>query len=211
MDEGWTRWVFDKYRIPFTTITAKDLPAGELERGSTRSSSRTSALRRRGRSRRAGRPERGGGAADVFAALDAFANDGGTMLAFNSSVERAIDALKLPVKNVLAGVRQHRFLRAGLDPRASSQRDTRSRAASRRRCRRSGSRTGRRSRSPIHAGDGRGELSGDRQPAAVRLAARRREARRKGRAGRREARARATSCSSASARSTAARRWRRTR
>src|SRR4029453_7095249 len=30
MDEGWTRWVFDKYRVPFTTITEKDVAAGAL-------------------------------------------------------------------------------------------------------------------------------------------------------------------------------------
>src|SRR5262249_51918421 len=30
MDDGWTRWVFDKYRVPFTTITEKDVAAGGL-------------------------------------------------------------------------------------------------------------------------------------------------------------------------------------
>ena len=29
-DEGWTRWVFDQYRIPFTTITDRDVRAGTL-------------------------------------------------------------------------------------------------------------------------------------------------------------------------------------
>jgi hypothetical protein len=29
-DEGWTRWVFDQYRIPFTVVTAKELRAGNL-------------------------------------------------------------------------------------------------------------------------------------------------------------------------------------
>ena len=30
MDEGWTRWVFDQYRVPFTVITARDVRAGGL-------------------------------------------------------------------------------------------------------------------------------------------------------------------------------------
>src|SRR5215207_10029674 len=30
MDVGWTRWMFDKYRVPFTTITEKDVAAGSL-------------------------------------------------------------------------------------------------------------------------------------------------------------------------------------
>ena len=30
MDAGWTRWMFDKYRVPFTTITEKDVTAGSL-------------------------------------------------------------------------------------------------------------------------------------------------------------------------------------
>jgi hypothetical protein len=30
MDEGWTRWVFDQYRIPFTMLTARDIRAGNL-------------------------------------------------------------------------------------------------------------------------------------------------------------------------------------
>jgi len=30
MDAGWTRWMFDKYRVPFTTITEKDVATGAL-------------------------------------------------------------------------------------------------------------------------------------------------------------------------------------
>src|SRR5687768_1784483 len=31
MDAGWTRWMFDRYRVPFTTITEKDVALGALD------------------------------------------------------------------------------------------------------------------------------------------------------------------------------------
>ena len=39
MDQGWTHWIFDAYKIPYTIITEKDLAAGRSTTGSTRSSS----------------------------------------------------------------------------------------------------------------------------------------------------------------------------
>ena len=49
----------------------------------------------------------------MFAALDAFVNDGGNVLAFNTASTAMIDGLKLPVKNVLAGVRNTDFYAPG--------------------------------------------------------------------------------------------------
>ena len=46
-------------------------------------------------------------------ALAAFVRGGGTLLAFNGASDYAIDALKLPVKNVLAGVRNTEFYAPG--------------------------------------------------------------------------------------------------
>ena len=50
---------------------------------------------------------------DVCASLDAFANNGGSILAFNSSSSAMIEGLKLPVKNVLAGVGNNDFYAPG--------------------------------------------------------------------------------------------------
>jgi hypothetical protein len=47
------------------------------------------------------------------AALRAFVDDGGTVIAFNEASEFAIEALELPVKNVLAGVRNTEFYAPG--------------------------------------------------------------------------------------------------
>jgi hypothetical protein len=115
MDEGWTRWVFDQYRIPFTLVTARDIRAGNL-------ASRFDALiipdqnaRIIARGPAGAFPDSlKGGLGDAgAAALAAFVDAGGTMLAFNDASEYAIEALQLPVTNVLAGVRPTEFYAPG--------------------------------------------------------------------------------------------------
>ena len=103
MDEGWTRWVFDKYRVPFTTITEKDVAAGALN-------DRFDAILL---------PDQPGPALiralgpGGLSALGAFVDAGGTLLAFNDASSFAAEALKLPVKNVLEGVRNTDFYAPG--------------------------------------------------------------------------------------------------
>ena len=115
MDEGWTRWLLDVNKIPFTSIVDKDVRAGKL-----RDRFDVIVLPDQG----AGQLARGlGGAypdslqgglgAPGAAALTAFVESGGTLLAFNAASEYAIDILKLPVKNVLAGVRSSDFYAPG--------------------------------------------------------------------------------------------------
>ncbi|HEX5436777.1 MAG TPA: M14 family zinc carboxypeptidase [Gemmatimonadaceae bacterium] len=115
MDEGWTRWVFDQYHVPFTSIVDRDVRAGKLNdrfdvillpderpraiaRGATRSY-----------------PDslKGGLGAAGAAALAAFVRNGGTLVTFNAASEYAIQALGLPVKNVLAGVPDRDFYAPG--------------------------------------------------------------------------------------------------
>ena len=115
MDEGWTRWVFDEYRIPFTTIRDRDVragglrdrfdailipdqPARELSRGLT--GSYPDSLK--------------GGLGDAGArALAAFVDAGGTLVAMNEASDYAIQALELPVRDVLAGVADREFYAPG--------------------------------------------------------------------------------------------------
>jgi hypothetical protein len=115
MDEGWTRWVFDQYRIPFTLVTARDIRAGNL-------ASRFDALiipdqnaRLIARGPANSYPDSlKGGLGDAGAsALGAFVDAGGTVLAFNDASDYAIEALQLPVTNVLAGVRPTEFYAPG--------------------------------------------------------------------------------------------------
>jgi hypothetical protein len=115
MDEGWTRWVFDQYSIPFTTIHAKDIRAGNL-------SSRFDAIIIPDQQPRAIANGPGGAYPDSLKggvgkagadALGAFVDQGGTLIAFNDASDNAIEALSLPVKDVLEGVRSSDFYAPG--------------------------------------------------------------------------------------------------
>ncbi|MEP6494172.1 MAG: M14 family zinc carboxypeptidase [bacterium] len=112
IDAGWTHWLFDLYKIPITTITEKDVATGSLNDRFDAIVFPEGVVGGGGGGGRGGRGG-GAGAADVFTALDAFTNNGGTVLAFNGSSSAMIEGLKLPVKNVLAGVRNTDFYAPG--------------------------------------------------------------------------------------------------
>jgi hypothetical protein len=115
MDEGWTRWVLDQYKIPFKVITAKDIRAGNLK-------DRFDAIIIPDQQSRAikGGPNanypdslKGGLGEEGAHALGAFVDAGGTVLAFNEASNYAIEALQLPVTNVLNGARNTDFYAPG--------------------------------------------------------------------------------------------------
>jgi hypothetical protein len=115
MDEGWTRWMFEVNRIPYTSIVDRDVRAGKL-------ASRFDVIilpeqNARQLSRGLGNayPDslRGGLGDAGAAALRAFVEEGGTLLAFNEATAYAIETLSLPVRNVLAGVRNTEFYAPG--------------------------------------------------------------------------------------------------
>ena len=115
MDEGWTRWVFEQHRIPFTIVTDRDVRAGNLAR-------RFDALviPEQGARALAGGPTqpypdslKGGLGAQGAAALGAFVRAGGTLVAFNEASDYAIEALALPVRNVAAELKPTEFYAPG--------------------------------------------------------------------------------------------------
>ena len=115
MDEGWTRWVLDRHRVPFTIVTAKDVRAGNLAR-------RFDALvipEQGARVLAAGPPQpypdslKGGLGAEGAAALGAFVRAGGTLVALNEASDYAIEALALPVRNVAAALKPTEFYAPG--------------------------------------------------------------------------------------------------
>ncbi len=115
MDEGWTRWVFDQYKVPLTVVTARDVKAGNLAGRFDAIILPDQAARQIARGPNGAYPDSlKGGLGDAgAAALGAFVDGGGTVLAFNDASDYAIEALDLPVKNVLAGVRPSDFYAPG--------------------------------------------------------------------------------------------------
>jgi hypothetical protein len=115
MDEGWTRWMFDVNRVPFTSIVDRDVRAGNLN---TKFDVIVLPDQNAGQMTRGLRdtyPDSlvGGLGTAGAAALAAFVENGGTLIAFNEASNYAIETLKLPVKNILAGVRNTDFYAPG--------------------------------------------------------------------------------------------------
>lgn len=107
MDEGWTRWCLSRFGVAWTrvgdsrvragdlrkdfdTIVVPDMSATELTAGRAKDSA----------------PEAltGGLGREGGDALAKFAEEGGTVICLNGAANWAIDALDLPVRNVLADV-----------------------------------------------------------------------------------------------------------
>ena len=115
MDEGWTRWMFEVNRIPYTSVVDRDLRAGKLQERFDVIILPDQNARQLGRGLGNAYPDslRGGIGDEGAAALRTFVENGGTLLAFNEATEYAIETLQLPVKNVLAGVRPTDFYAPG--------------------------------------------------------------------------------------------------
>ena len=115
MDEGWTRWTFDVNRIPFTTLHDRDVKAGRLRDrfDALIIPDQSAAQLRRGLAAPYPDSLRGGLGDAGIAAIKEFVTAGGTLITFNDASEFAIEALALPVRNVLAGARNTEFYAPG--------------------------------------------------------------------------------------------------
>ena len=115
MDEGWTRWMFDVNRIPYKTVLDADMRAGNLKARFDVIILPDQNANQLRRGLGAPYPDslRGGIGEAGAASLQAFVRDGGTLIAFNDASEYAIETLELPVKNVLAGVKNTEFYAPG--------------------------------------------------------------------------------------------------
>lgn len=125
MDEGWTRWVFDQYKFPYKSLRDAEARAGKLNEKFDAillpdQSPRAlfNGLPGPGQQNPEGRGGEGGAYPLEFAgglgetgvrALREFVEAGGTLIAFNSASEFAINYLNLPVRNVLSGVSNREF------------------------------------------------------------------------------------------------------
>jgi hypothetical protein len=125
MDEGWTRWVFDQYRFPYSSLQDAEVRAGDLKAKydailipDQSMAALSEGLPGPGGAARAGGEEGGGVYPAELAgglgetgvrALRAFLEAGGTLIAFNNASNFAIEKLGVPVRNVLKGVPAREF------------------------------------------------------------------------------------------------------
>ncbi|MEK7401548.1 MAG: M14 metallopeptidase family protein [Gemmatimonadota bacterium] len=116
MDVGWTEWLFDQYGLKHTTITPAEVRAGDLNARFDVIMFASDGQRGiiDGFASGTVPPRFEGGIGDVgVRALDEFARVGGTLVFMNQSANVAIDALHLPVKNVVAGLASKDYFASG--------------------------------------------------------------------------------------------------
>src|SRR5205085_2181923 len=112
MDEGWTRYVFDTFNVPYTSLLDKEVRAGDLRAKYDVIVLPSLRLREIAEGNASGRypAEYTGGIGDAgVEALRRFVEAGGTLVCFDASSELAIKRFNLPLKNVLEGVRSSEF------------------------------------------------------------------------------------------------------
>lgn len=115
MDEGWTRWVFDAHKVPFTSLVDRDIREGNLNArfDAIVLPDATPNQLRRGLPNAYPDSLRGGLGDAGTRALMEFVERGGTLLTFNDASLFAVEVFKLPVKNVLEGVPNTAFYAPG--------------------------------------------------------------------------------------------------
>jgi hypothetical protein len=112
MDEGWTRYVFDTFNIPYTSLRDADVRAGNLRARFETIVLPSMRMREIVEGRAAARTpaEFAGGITDAGVDnLRKFVEEGGTLVLFDAATELGIKRFKLPVRNVLEGLRSSEF------------------------------------------------------------------------------------------------------
>jgi hypothetical protein len=116
IDEGWTRWLLEQYEFPFKTLRDAEARAGNLRAAFDVIVLPGIPAQRLINGNRSGSlpDEYVGGLGEAgVAALKAFVEAGGTLVCLDSSAQLAIDALALPVKNIVADLPPEQFFCPG--------------------------------------------------------------------------------------------------
>lgn len=115
MDEGWTRWVLERYGFPIVSLSPDEVRHGRL-------ADRIDVLviADEGRGLLNGYAEgtlpaqyTGGIGSDGVRAIDDFVRGGGRLVCFNRSSGFAIQQFGLPVKDVLSGLKRQEYFTGG--------------------------------------------------------------------------------------------------
>lgn len=111
MNEGWTRLVLERLKIPYTTIHRDDVLAGNLRErfDSIVFPSVTSRSLKTGYKKNETEPEYVGGLEGAKDILRQFVDSGGTLVGIENSCNYLIDELGLPVEDGVAGVSSKDF------------------------------------------------------------------------------------------------------
>jgi hypothetical protein len=123
IDEGWTRWLLEQYGFGPTSLYNADMKAGKLKAkydviilpdlGGRGAKGALGSMMNGFSEDDVPAPYAGGVGEEGVAALKQFVLDGGTLVAFNGASDAAIDALGLPVTNVLRGLKSEDFFCSG--------------------------------------------------------------------------------------------------
>jgi hypothetical protein len=125
MDEGWTRFVFDTFQIPFRSVTDSDIRMGKLDLDAVILPADSEENIVKGLSADRYPAEFSGGIGDKgLENLKTWVAAGGTLICFDDSCSLAIKHFNLPIKNVLTGLKRSEFYNPGsivqLDVRTGS-------------------------------------------------------------------------------------------
>ena len=112
MDEGWTRYVFDTFNVPYTSVRDADMRQGSLNAKFDALILPSQAATQIVNGNPAGSlpPEYTGGMTDAGVKnLKEFVTNGGMLICFDNACDLAIKEFNLPLRNVLEGVRSSEF------------------------------------------------------------------------------------------------------
>ena len=114
MDEGWTRFVFDTFQVPYTSLSDKQVRSGDLPFDVIVLPSMSENAITRGLTSETYPDEYRGGIGDVGVDnLKKFVNAGGKLICWDASCEMVIKQFDLPIKSVLVGIRRNEFYNPG--------------------------------------------------------------------------------------------------
>jgi Zinc carboxypeptidase len=112
MDEGWTRFIFDTFNVPYATVRDAEIRQGNLNSKFDvliLTSQRSSEIISGNATGTAPAEFTGGITQAGVGHLREFVNQGGMLVCFDAACELAIKQLNLPLRNVLEGVRSSEF------------------------------------------------------------------------------------------------------
>ena len=114
MDEGWTRLVFDTFQIPYTSVSDKDIRAGDLKYDAIVLPADNENTIMKGLTAERYPQEFTGGIGDTgIENLKKYVDNGGKLICFDDSCGMVIKHFGLPMKNVLDGLKRSEFYNPG--------------------------------------------------------------------------------------------------